>query len=48
MLGLIVGGVVAAPFGALLARRMPPRLATLLAGLTVLGLGVNNAISLLR
>jgi uncharacterized protein len=48
MLGLIVGGVVAAPFGALLARRMPPRLATLLAGLTVLGLGINNAISLMR
>jgi len=48
MLGLIVGGVVAAPFGALLARRMPPRLATLLAGLTVFGLGINNAISLLR
>jgi hypothetical protein len=48
MLGLIVGGVVAAPFGALLARRMPPRLATLLAGLTVLGLGINNALSLMR
>jgi len=48
MLGLIIGGVVAAPFGALLARRMPPRLATLLAGLTVLALGINNAVSLLR
>jgi uncharacterized membrane protein YfcA len=48
MLGLIVGGVVAAPFGALLARRMPPRLATLLAGLTVVALGINNAISLMR
>jgi uncharacterized protein len=48
MLGLIVGGVVAAPFGALLARHMPPRIATLLAGLTVLALGINNAISLMR
>lgn len=48
LLGLIIGGVVAAPFGAVVARRMPPRVATLLAGLTVLALGVNNAVSLLR
>jgi uncharacterized membrane protein YfcA len=46
--GLIAGGVVAAPFGALLVRRIPPRVTTLLAGLTVLALGVNNAIALLR
>ena len=48
LLGLIIGGVVAAPFGAVVARRMPPRVATLLAGLTVLALGINNAVSLLR
>lgn len=48
VLGLIAGGVVAAPFGAWLARRMPARMATLLAGLTVLALGVNNIVSLLR
>ncbi|WP_329740607.1 sulfite exporter TauE/SafE family protein [Dyella sp. A6] len=46
--GLIAGGVIAAPFGALLVRRIPPRLTTLLAGLTVLALGVNNAIALLH
>jgi uncharacterized membrane protein YfcA len=46
--GLIAGGVVAAPFGALLVRRLPPRVTTLLAGLTVLALGVNNAVALLR
>lgn len=46
--GLIAGGVVAAPFGAMLVRRIPPRVTTLLAGLTVLALGVNNAIALLR
>jgi uncharacterized membrane protein YfcA len=46
--GLIAGGVVAAPFGALLVRRLPPRVTALLAGLTVLALGVNNAVALLR
>jgi uncharacterized membrane protein YfcA len=46
--GLIAGGVIAAPFGALLVRRLPARVTTLLAGLTVLALGVYNAISLLR
>ena len=40
--GLIVGGVVAAPLSALLARRMPPRVATVLAALAVLGIGINN------
>lgn len=38
VLGLIVGGVLAAPFGALLARRLPPRVAILLAATAVLGL----------
>lgn len=46
--GLIAGGVIAAPVGALLVRRIPPRVTTLLAGLTVLALGVNNAIALMR
>jgi uncharacterized protein len=40
--GLIVGGVVAAPLSALLARRMPPRVATVLAALAVLAIGINN------
>ncbi|MHA6203260.1 sulfite exporter TauE/SafE family protein [Dyella soli] len=42
VLGLIAGGVVAAPASALLARRMPPRLATVLAALAVLAIGLNN------
>lgn len=44
VLGLIVGGVFAAPFGAVLARRLPPRLATLLAATAVLGLGVDHVV----
>jgi uncharacterized membrane protein YfcA len=40
--GLIIGGVLAAPFGALFIRRIPARVATLLAGGTILALGVNN------
>ena len=40
--GLIVGGVLAAPLSAVLARRMPPRAATVLAALAVLAIGVNN------
>ena len=40
--GLIIGGVLAAPFGALFIRRIPARVATLLAGGTILVLGVNN------
>ncbi|MFC5437559.1 sulfite exporter TauE/SafE family protein [Rhodanobacter umsongensis] len=42
VLGLIAGGVVAAPLGALFARRMPARAATLLAAAAVLVLGLNN------
>ncbi|WP_109126803.1 sulfite exporter TauE/SafE family protein [Dyella sp. C11] len=42
VLGLIAGGVVAAPLSALLARRMPPRVATVLAALAVLAIGINN------
>ncbi|GLQ97530.1 sulfite exporter TauE/SafE family protein [Dyella mobilis] len=48
VLGLIIGGVVAAPFGAWLVRRLPPRVSTLLAGLTVMALGLYNAYHLLR
>jgi hypothetical protein len=44
VLGLIAGGVVAAPVGAVFARRMPARLATVLAAIAVLGLGVNNVV----
>ena len=44
VLGLIVGGVLAAPVGALFARRMPARVATTLAAVTVLGLGINNVV----
>ena len=48
VLGLIVGGVVAAPLGALLARHMPARAATLLAASAVLVLGLNNVVKALH
>jgi len=47
VLGLIIGGALAAPFGALFVRRVPARVATALAGAAVLMLGLNNAIRLL-
>lgn len=47
VLGLIVGGILAAPFGAIFIRRIPARAATLLAGCAVLALGLNNALRLL-
>ena len=46
--GLIAGGVLAAPFGALLARRLPARAATLLAATAVLTLGLHNGLGALR
>jgi len=48
VLGLIAGGVLAAPFGALLARHMPARAATLLAASAVLVLGLNNVVKALH
>jgi len=48
VLGLILGGVIAAPFGAWLVRRLPPRVTTLMAGLTVLALGIYNCYHLMR
>lgn len=45
VLGLILGGIVAAPFGALITRVMPARVATVLAGSTLLALGVANAVT---
>lgn len=48
VLGLIVGGILAAPFGAFFIRRIPARAATVLAGLAVLALGINNAVRMLR
>lgn len=45
--GLIIGGVLAAPFGALFIRRIPARLATTLAGASVIALGTSNLIHLL-
>ena len=47
VLGLISGGVTAAPLGALFARRVSPRTATLLAATAVLGLGLNNVVKAL-
>jgi len=47
VLGLIIGGAMAAPFGALFVRRVPARVATALAGTAVLVLGLNNAVRLL-
>jgi uncharacterized membrane protein YfcA len=48
VLGLIAGGILAAPFGALFIRRIPARAATVLAGLAVLVLGINNAVRILH
>ncbi len=48
VLGLIVGGMAAAPLGALLVRRMPARAATLLAATAVLGLGLSNVVKALH
>lgn len=42
VLGLIAGGVLAAPVGAVFVRQMPARVVTALAGIAVLGLGVTN------
>ncbi|HEV2538186.1 MAG TPA: sulfite exporter TauE/SafE family protein [Frateuria sp.] len=47
VLGLIAGGVLAAPLGALFARRLPARVATVLAAIAVLGLGLNNVVKLM-
>lgn len=46
VLGLIIGGAAAAPFGALFVRRVPARVATALAGVAVLALGLNNTVRL--
>lgn len=43
VLGLIAGGAIAAPLGALFVRRVPARVIILLAGLAVFGLGMRNA-----
>lgn len=48
VLGIVVGGVISAPLGALLTRHMPARLATALAGAAVLALAINNAYAVLR
>lgn len=48
VLGLIAGGVAAAPLGALFARHMPARAATLLAAVAVLVLGLNNVMKALH
>ncbi|HET7331270.1 sulfite exporter TauE/SafE family protein [Dyella sp.] len=48
VLGLILGGVIAAPFGAWLVRRLPSRVCTLMAGFAVLALGIYNFYRLLH
>ena len=48
VLGLIAGGVTAAPLGALFARHMPARTATLLAAVAALVLGLNNVMKALH
>jgi len=48
VLGLITGGILAAPCGAFFIRRIPARAATVLAGLAVLALGINNAVRVLH
>ncbi len=47
VLGLIIGGVLAAPFGAVFVRWVPARAAALLAGFAVLALGANNVFQLM-
>jgi uncharacterized membrane protein YfcA len=46
--GLIAGGVLAAPLGAVFAKRLPARAITWLAGLAVLALGLNNIVRALH
>ena len=46
VLGLIIGGAVVAPFGALFVRRVPARVATTLEGLAVLVPGLGNTVRL--
>ena len=46
VLGLIIGGALAAPFGALFVRRVPARVLTALAGMAVLALGLFNSVRL--
>ncbi|MGN6323405.1 MAG: sulfite exporter TauE/SafE family protein [Dyella sp.] len=48
VLGLILGGVIAAPFGAWLVRRLPSHVCTLMAGFAVLALGIYNFYRLLH
>ena len=48
VVGLILGGVIAAPFGAWLVRRLPSRVCTLMAGFAVLALGIDNFYRLLH
>ena len=42
MVGLIVGGVVAAPFAALLCKRIPARLLMLIVGMLIIGLSTRT------
>ena len=46
VLGLIIGGAAAAPFGAFFVRRVPGRVLTALAGVAVLTLGFFNTVRL--
>ena len=45
--GLVLGGMVAAPFAALLCRRLQPRALLLLVGLLISGLSLYNVIAAL-
>ena len=42
IVGLVVGGMLAAPFGALLVSRIPQRATMILVGLLIIGLALNN------
>lgn len=44
VLGLILGGALASPFSALFAKVMPARMATVMAAIAVLGLGLSNVV----
>jgi len=46
--GLIIGGIIAAPFAALAAKRIPPKLLMLAVGCVIIGLSATTLIRTLN
>lgn len=44
ILGLVIGGVIAAPFAAYAAKRLPPRPLMILVGLVIIGLSIRDLV----